>query len=202
MRAMAEEDRQPAGGVESDAAQAPITSREVERAIDGASSIADGVVRPLDPRYVAFQKLVAWIVTACVSLPILGSCLVMAFVPGVPAWVKLLAFPGWAVVSGGIAWVGQVWPAIEHRHASYRVDRQGIEIRTGVVWRKIVSVARSRVQHTDVARGPLERYWGLATLHIYTAGTEHSQVDLHGLDHGTALEIRDHLLAGGRDDAV
>ena len=45
---------------------------------------------------------------------------------------------------------------------------------------------------------------GLGTLVIFTAGTDHARVHLHGLDHGIALRIRDHLLwtEGGGDDAV
>jgi hypothetical protein len=70
------------------------------------------------------------------------------------------------------------------------------------VWRSVVNVARSRIQHTDVSQGPLERRFGLAGLLIYTAGTDHAEVQLRGLDHATALRIRDHLLAGGGDDAV
>ena len=37
---------------------------------------------------------------------------------------------------------------------------------------------------------------------VYTAGTEHSRVELPGLDHATALSLRDHLLPRGSDDAV
>jgi hypothetical protein len=58
------------------------------------------------------------------------------------------------------------------------------------------------VQHTDVAQGPLERGHGLGTLAIYTAGTAYARVGLRGLDHATALRIRDHLLPGEGDDAV
>jgi hypothetical protein len=58
------------------------------------------------------------------------------------------------------------------------------------------------VQHIDVSQGPLQRRYGLGTLAIYTAGTEHSQVILPGLEHGTALSVRNHLLPGEADDAV
>ena len=44
--------------------------------------------------------------------------------------------------------------------------------------------------------------YGLGTLVIYTAGTEHARVHLPGLDHRVALRIRDHLLARMADDVV
>jgi membrane protein YdbS with pleckstrin-like domain len=82
------------------------------------------------------------------------------------------------------------------------VDDRTIEIRRGVYWRAVITVPRSRVQHTDVSQGPLERSFGLGTLVIYTAGTEHAKVSLSGLEHTRALRIREHLLPTEGGDAV
>ena len=78
----------------------------------------------------------------------------------------------------------------------------GLEILRGVYWRTITNVPRSRVQHTDVSQGPLERRYGLGTLMVYTAGTQHSQVTLSGLDFTVARRIRAHLLPSDQGDAV
>ncbi len=164
--------------------------------------IADGTDRRLDPRVIPLQRTVGWLVTAFVAA---GSLVTLVSV-GLASdlrWSTLSVFATlWAIASGALAWHAQRWPAIEYRHASYRVDDQGIEIRTGVYWRHIVNVPRSRVQHTDVSQGPLERSHGLGTLVIYTAGTEHARVDLGGLDHAVALRIREHLLPRTETDAV
>jgi hypothetical protein len=82
------------------------------------------------------------------------------------------------------------------------VDAGGIEIREGVVWRAVTNVPRSRVQHTDVSQGPLERRFGIGTLVIHTAGTDSAVVSLRGLTHESALAIRDHLLPREEPDAV
>jgi membrane protein YdbS with pleckstrin-like domain len=164
-------------------------------------SIADGVERPLDPRSIALNRIVGWIVTAVISSGLLmGLLIVLVAVP--LAWIKVLVALFWAAVTALLAWSAHFWPPLEHRYASYKVDEQGIEIRRGVVWRVVTDVPRSRVQHTDVSQGPLERSHGLGTLVIYTAGTDHARVDLSGLDHATALRIRDHLLPLEGDDAV
>lgn len=110
--------------------------------------------------------------------------------------------PLWILGTVACAWILHRWPAVQYRHAAYRVDDQGIEIKAGVYWRRVITVPRSRVQHTDVAQGPLERRHGLGRLVIYTAGTEHSRVELPGLEHATALALRDHLLPREADDAV
>ena len=165
-------------------------------------SIADGVERPLDPRSVRLARIVGWIFTASVSLPLLGGILLVLSLAPLPGWAKALIALAWPAVTVALGWLGHRWPEREHQHASYRVDEQGIEIRRGVFWRRVINVPRSRVQHTDVSQGPLERSHGLGTLVIYTAGTAHARVDLGGLDHGTALLIRDHLLPREGDDAV
>ena len=165
-------------------------------------SIADGSERSLDPRSVRQAQIVGWIFTASVALPSLITLLLLAFLVDLPGWADALAALAWPAVAGGMGWMGHRWPEVEHRHISYRVDGQGIEIRRGVFWRRVINVPRSRVQHTDVSQGPLERTHGLGTLVIYTAGTEHARVELGGLDHGTALLIRDHLLPRESDDAV
>jgi hypothetical protein len=167
-----------------------------------AAGIDDGRLRPRDPRALALER-VAWrIAWAWVSAPAFAAAALVGFALRPAPWISLLLWAGASALALGFAWLAHVWPRAVHRHAAYRVTRDGIEIHGGVVWRSIVSVPRSRVQHTDVAQGPLQRRYGLATLLIYTAGTEHAEVDLGGLDRATALRIRDHLLQGRSDDAV
>ena len=167
-----------------------------------SDDVADGVERRLDPRQISHQQRVGWVTAA------FGSGI--AFIVAIGVWVSsglsmtgLAAAGGaWVAFSGLLAWRAQAWPAIAYRHASYKVDAQGIEIRRGVFWRTITSIPRSRVQHTDVSQGPLQRTHELGTLVVYTAGTDHAKVELSGLEHGRALLVREHLLPSGAGDAV
>jgi membrane protein YdbS with pleckstrin-like domain len=166
-----------------------------------AETIADGIERQLDPRWIPFQRVIATIPTLIVA----G----VSFVFVISLWVGsgillfgLLLLPVWALVIAAFAWWLQRWPAIAYRFAWYRIDEAGIEIRQGVYWRTITNVPRSRVQHTDVSQGPLERRFGLGTLVVYTAGTTHSKVNLSGLDFNVARRIRAHLLPNDQSDAV
>jgi uncharacterized protein len=147
------------------------------------------------------DRIAGWIVTACVSIPGMFAGPIV-WLAGGRRLTILLIMLGWAVVTAALAWLAHYWPPIDYRHTSYRIDPQALEIRRGVVWRTVITVPRSRVQHIDVSQGPLERSHGLATLTIYTAGTEHSQVGLKGVAHETAIAIRDHILPGPEDDGV
>ena len=71
-----------------------------------------------------------------------------------------------------------------------------------MIWRSVVSVPQTRVQHTDVSQGPLERALGLATLIIHTAGTQNASVSLGGLRREDAQRIRDYLVDVDERDAV
>lgn len=151
----------------------------------------------LDPRFVSLQRELGWYWTAGMSLALLVASFV-ALGPRRWYWCLLI----WVVVTPALAYYSYRWPEIEYRHMAYRVDDEGIEIRAGVIWRTVANVPRSRVQHTDVAQGPLERKYGLGKLIIYTAGTQHSRVVVPGLEHGTALSIRDHLLPRQSADVI
>jgi membrane protein YdbS with pleckstrin-like domain len=162
---------------------------------------APSETRRLDPQYVPLQRAVGWIVTAVVSACLLAIVGVFWLASHV-LWIGLLLIPGWLVLTLGIGWLLYVWPAVHYRHVSYTLDEEGIEIRTGVWWRQVMSVPRSRVQHIDVSQGPMERSYGLGRLVLYTAGTNHSRVELGGLNHSVAFDLRNHLLPRGADDAV
>jgi membrane protein YdbS with pleckstrin-like domain len=174
----------------------------VDSLVEPPASIADGVERPLDPRFIGVQRVSRWLFVGPFTLMLLVPVGIGAVFASAGASLVAAQLALWASVSGLLVWWAQAWPAMSYRRTSYRVDPAGIEIRRGVVWRRVINVPRSRVQHTDVSQGPLERGSDLGTLVIFTAGTHYARVHLPGLQHGTALRIRDHLLPGGSDDAV
>lgn len=192
------------GVLDDGAAGEPVVSAAAAPAptAEAPPSVADGVERRLDPCSVSLDRVIGWIVTGVLSGALLVPLLIVLFVAPLLLWAKALLALFWAVVTLAFGGFLHRWPEVAHRHASYKVDGEGIEMRQGVVWRQVINVPRSRVQHTDVSQGPLERRFGLGTLVIYTAGTDHARVDLYGLEHSTALRIRDHLLAGEGFDAV
>jgi uncharacterized protein len=165
-------------------------------------TIADGTFRQLDPRSIALERIEGWIATAVISPGTLLASVVFMLASDAPIWVAPFLLILWLIVTLGLIWHTLRWPDLAFQRTSYKIDALGIEIHSGVIWRNVVNVPRSRVQHIDVSQGPIERRFGLSTLTIYTAGTQHSQIVLPGLEHSTALAVRDHLLPGEVDDAV
>lgn len=157
-------------------------------------SVADGVPRPLDPRSIHVQRLAGTIGVATLSCAgLLAVAILLLGSSG--SRLRSAAFLGlWFAGTIAAATFALWWPAVRYRHVTWRLDDRGFQIRSGVWWRSVVDVPHSRVQHTDVQQGPIERSFELATLIIHTAGTQHASIPLSGLEHGVALEIRDHLL--------
>ena len=161
---------------------------------DALRSIVDGIDHPLDPQYVTLQRKLGWIGSVVTSLMVLPAALMIIFAVPLSTIFSQLLLAVWFAGSVTNAWWQQKRPALEYRYSSYRVDAGGICIRRGIFWRTVISVPRSRVQHTEVSQGPLERKYGIGTLTIHTAGVNHAVVSLTGLSFERAQQIRDFLL--------
>ena len=93
-------------------------------------------------------------------------------------------------------------PRARHRHWRYQVAEDALELRHGVVRRIHSAIPYFRVQHIDVAQGPVERAVGLARLIVHTAlaGTD---ATIPGIAAGDADGLRRLILArAGSGDAV
>ena len=55
-------------------------------------------------------------------------------------------------------------------------------------------VPRTRVQHLDIERGPIERHYELASLVVHTAGTRQHALRIAGLPDADAVALRDALV--------
>jgi hypothetical protein len=79
-----------------------------------------------------------------------------------------------------------------------------LRVRRGWLWRTELLVPRSRVQHLDIERGPIERRFNLATLVVHTAGTRTQALRQAGLAEPDAVALRNALIpdAARRGDAL
>ena len=157
----------------------------------------------LDPRSIQVDRIAGWILTASVALgSFVGVGIAILVADSMSGWLRVLLALLWIVSIALLGLHTHRWPVRAFQHTFYRVNEDGIEIRRGVYWRVTINVPRSRVQHTDVSQGPVQRRYGLATLVVYTAGTDYARIDLPGLDHAVALRLRERLLPSGEADAV
>ncbi len=168
-----------------------------------AQYLSDTRLEQLDARHITAERISGWITTIVISAGVLAlwlSVLVVNWPPGVGTAITTFAA---IVVVAGLAWLAHNMPRLEYHYCRYRVDAAGLEIYRGVLWRSVINVPASRVQHTDVKQGPLQRRFGLGTLVVHTAGTQFASVELGGVAYEDALRLRDQLVVhGSGDDAV
>jgi membrane protein YdbS with pleckstrin-like domain len=157
--------------------------------------MADLARQTLDPRSVPAGRLGGWTFTIVLLLIVGGSLLGVLIGTRAPrvSWLATGALA--LLLFGTLAFASQVGPAIRYRTTWLRVDDDGLEYEHGWLWRHRVSVPRARIQHTDVTQGPYARRFGLGTLVVYTAGTEHASIPIEGLRYETAMALRDALLS-------
>jgi len=146
----------------------------------------------LSPRYMALRR-----VTTLLVAPIVFS---------VPALVVGLAFDLWwlAAIFWGIAAVVVVvrWVLVGRTYRSWGyVERDDdLYITRGVLYRTLVAVPYGRMQLVEVASGPLERSFRLATVTLKTASAE-TDASIPGLDPAEAARLRDRLTELGEAQA-
>lgn len=99
-----------------------------------------------------------------------------------------------------LAYPTLVAPFRSFRSWGFRLDSEELILRHGVWTHVETSVPLRRVQHLDVAQGPLERGFGVSRLMLHTAGTANSLVVLPGLSRATAEGIRDEIRAQIRQE--
>jgi membrane protein YdbS with pleckstrin-like domain len=167
----------------------------------GAETSGDGEEHEVDPRSVTLVRLIALpaiLLGTGTPLAILSLLWLLGLLPGVVFLPLLLSIGPVGTLAAAFAW----WfPAVSHRHLRYRVDPKGLRIRRGVFWRTTIWIPITRVQHTDVSQGPLQRQFELATLTVHTAGTANASIPLSGLEHGVATRLSDHLRPDRERDA-
>ena len=90
----------------------------------------------------------------------------------------------------------------------YRLDREGISVSWGILFRREIHLTYKRIQDIHVSRSLVERYLGLGTVELQTAaGSSQSEMSLEGLEEYDAVReflyrrMRGHEHAPARTEA-
>lgn len=153
-------------------------------------------LHPNYPWALRVQMLFTWV-------PLLVGALVVEFVLGQfvreePDLAVLAAVPQGAL-SGTVLLIALAMvifvPQRRYNARGYNMSADRLRVVRGVLWHSDTVVPFGRVQHIDVHQGPIERFFGLATLTLHTAGTHNASVNLPGLGADLAREMREDIRA-------
>lgn len=139
---------------------------------------------PLDRRY----KKVLTISATAYLLVLLAVCIALltGFAEEMSLWYIIpVCLALMIVVFAVFYWVGLYFAS-----AGYGIKNKEVYYKSGVLFRSLIAIPFSRVQHCELGSGPLDRRFGLASLTIYTAGGDGSDLTIPGLAEQDALQIK------------
>lgn len=160
--------------------------------VTGERTDSDGVIEPVEPAYrhvIRIRALIAWVVLFIGAVA--ADRLLLAQTP--VGGLLLILVPLLALASIVLA-PNRIW-----RRLGYALEPAMLRVVRGWMFHTDTLVPLVRVQHLDIARGPLDKAFGTASLVVHTAGAHNSIVTLPGLSPERAAElaavIRGHIQA-------
>ena len=146
----------------------------------------------LSPNYRSLRRLTTLIFVPLIFVP----PAILVWVLTDLTWVSLLILAvGAAILLLRLALIERTW-----RSWGYVEREDDLYITHGVLFRSLVAVPYGRMQLVEVASGPLERAFGLATVTLRTASAE-TNASIPGLSPDEATRLRDRLTELGEAHA-
>jgi membrane protein YdbS with pleckstrin-like domain len=157
----------------------------------------DGELTRLHPNYTHALR----VKTVLMAIPFLAAALVAEAVMSKAALPLPPGVIGLPVLLVALALVIRV-PSRRYNARGYQISADRLRVVRGLLFRSDTVVPFGRVQHIDVDQGPLERFFGIATLTLHTAGNHNASVSLPGLEQELAREMREEIRAHIRRETV
>ncbi|OBV10614.1 PH domain-containing protein [Erythrobacter dokdonensis] len=156
----------------------------------------EGELTRLHPNYTHALR----VRTVLFAIPFLVAALVLEAISRDKALLPPGAIAG-PVLLIALALVIRV-PARRYNARGYQIAADRLRVVRGILWRSDTVVPFGRVQHIDVDQGPLERFFGIATMTLHTAGNHNASVSLPGLGEELARDMREEIRAHIRRESM
>jgi hypothetical protein len=160
--------------------------QNAQLSIEELPSVAGVEWQGLNQAYLRVDLIGLWLF----RLGVLGVFLVYTFfVEGFPPVVR------WSIAG---LWVfllllTTVLRYLGFRIKGYAVRQHDLMYRRGLLFRSVTVVPFTRIQHSEVEQGVIERQFGLSSLSVFTAGGSQSDLVIPGLKREDAERIRNFL---------
>jgi uncharacterized protein len=149
----------------------------------------------VSPRYTAV-RLLGW---ALATLPVLALCCLPLLLRAASVLPHLPLPPAWALPALVLLlalWRGLLIPR-QVRAIGYAERDEDLLVRRGIFFQRLLVVPYGRMQYVDVAAGPVERAFGLASVKLHTASPA-TNAQIPGLPAAEAARLREQLSARGQ----
>ena len=140
---------------------------------------------PIERSYLTVIRI-EWSISAAILLIIAIALVLSIELLQGPLWMSII-FGGWLVLTATYFFVQQKG----FYSKAYALRDKDLIFRSGWIVRKISTCPFNRIQHSSVNTGFFERRYGLATLALYTAGTNDADLRIPGLKEADAYAMKE-----------
>jgi len=152
-----------------------------EPSLPQASDITYESLAPTYARTMIIEWLTVWVIIAVVNTG-------LNFFTPVETWAFI---KWWLIVPLVLAALSVfLWAPMVANARGFALRDRDIHYKSGIIWRKTVSLPFNRIQHVELESGPLERIFKLTTLKFFTAGGGSADMKIPALSFSRASTLR------------
>lgn len=144
-----------------------------------------GTWQRVSPKLATIRRILILIPSA---VTLVVGVILLLLLPDRLWWIGVLLI---VLALVGTAW-GWLWAGRNQRSWGYAENDDDLLVTSGVMFKRLVAIPYGRMQFVDVAAGPLDRAYGVATVTLHTASTE-TAADIPGLPAAEATRLRNRL---------
>ena len=156
--------------------------------VDALPAAEDVDLQPVQPSYKSVL-LTEWLISAVVLVAIAATVIILS--------TSLRASFGWLIVAGVTVLIcAYYYFSIQKAfpYLAFAVREKDVMMQRGWLVRRVKMCPFNRIQNCSVQSGPLERRHKLATLIIFTAGSDGADLRIPGLLQEEAERLRHFIL--------
>jgi len=148
-------------------------------------SIANVHFNPLEKKYLKSTKI-----TFLVSAFFITAIGIIAFylIDKIQIPVIIYTSIGLFILLSIIGWISV---KLSFNLSGYALREKDILFKHGWLIQKIRIVPLKRIQHVSIQSGPIDRNFGLASISIFTAGSNEADFTIKGITDQTALQLKE-----------
>ncbi|MGB8194882.1 MAG: PH domain-containing protein [Chitinophagaceae bacterium] len=150
--------------------------------------------QPIEPSYWKVLQI-EWLITSILILVIGGVAIFFIKALHQPAIIGMAAGL-WLLIIITSYWLSNK----SFLRKAYAMREKDVMYRTGFIIRELHVCPFNRIQHCSVHAGPLERQYGLASISLFTSGSDGSDLKIPGLTEEKAAAIREFIMHKVRND--
>lgn len=105
-----------------------------------------------------------------------------------PSWI-ILVVAIWLVLFT----ISIIYVIKSYHYEGYALREKDIMYKSGIFFKSVTIIPFNRVQHCEIQQGPIERYFNLGSLLLYTAGGSSSDLIIKGLIYSKAQILKEFI---------